>query len=80
MREWARGTPLSAAALVFEGLPTDVAASGLAYLDRGRSYEMRVRSMTFYASRVELRGADGDFAHVAVPEDAEVETMLCYTP
>ena len=75
VREWKRGTPLASAALVFEGEETDVAASGAAYRDRGYAYEMRVRAMTFYASRVELRRRDGSFAHLAVPEDAAAETF-----
>ena len=75
VREWKRGTPLASAALVFEGEETDVAASGAAYRDRGYAYEMRVRAMTFYASRVELRRRDGSFEHLAVPEDAAAETF-----
>ena len=75
VRAWRRGTPLETAQLEFEGEQTDVAASGAAYLDRGNSYEMRVRAITFYESRVELRRSDGTFAHVPVPEDAGVETF-----
>ena len=50
---------------------------GFSYLDRGRRYEMRVRSLTFYTSLHELRVGDGDgaFARVAVPEDANVGTF-----
>ena len=55
----------------------DVSVAGFSYLDRGRRYEMRVRSLTFYTSLHELRVGDGDsaFACVAVPEDANVGTF-----
>ena len=49
--EWKRGTSLSEARKVFEGEKADVSVSGVAYLDRGHKYEMRVRSLTFYTSR-----------------------------
>ena len=48
---------------------------GSAYLDRGCRYEMRVRSLTFYTSSHELSVAGGDFATVAVPDDANVGTF-----
>ena len=59
---------------VYEGEQTDVSVGGFAYLDRGRNYEMRYRSMTFYTSRYELKLKDGSFAHVGVPEDANIGT------
>lgn len=36
---------------------------------------MRARSLTFYTSRYELRKADGAFAHVPVPKDANIGTF-----
>ena len=50
VREWARGTPLSSAKLVYEGKKEDVAAHGYAYLDRGHSYEWRQRAITFWTT------------------------------
>ena len=73
--EWKRGTPLSAATKVYEGEQADVSVGGYAYLDRGFSYEMRSRAITFYTSRYEMRIADGSFTHVAVPEDANIGTF-----
>jgi len=75
VREWKRGTPLSEAVKVFEGERADVAVSGVAYLDRGEAYEMRVRSVTFFTSAYELKRGDGSFAAVPVPEDADVSTF-----
>lgn len=49
-RQWSRGTPLDKAPQVFAGLPTDVSVSQFSYLDRGRRYEFRHRSLTFYES------------------------------
>lgn len=81
--EWQRGTPLSSATKLYEGEQSDVSVGAVAYLDRGSTYELRYRSITFYTARYEMRlgrGADGDgapsdFRHVAVPEDAGVGTF-----
>jgi len=75
LHEWTRGTPLAEAPLVFRGESSDVSVGGSAYLDRGCRYEMRVRSLTFYTSSHELSVAGGDFATVAVPDDANVGTF-----
>ena len=70
--EWKRGTPLSAAKLVYEGQKEDVAASGYAYLDRGESYEWRQRAITFWTSEHEIKMPDGSFAKVPVQDDAQL--------
>jgi len=73
--EWKRGTPLSAATKVYEGEQTDVAVGGAAYLDRGSQYELRYRSVTFYTARYELKIGGGGFAHVPIPDDANIGTF-----
>ena len=64
---------------VYEGEQADVSVGGVAYLDRGFSYELRYRSITFYTARYELRtvggGGGGGFAHVPVPDDANIGTF-----
>ena len=72
--EWHRGTALGEATKVYEGEQTDVAVGGVAYLDRGCSYELRYRSITFYTARYELKVGDAPFVHVAVPDDANIGT------
>jgi len=73
--EWKRGTPLYLATKVYEGEQTDVSVSGYSYLDRGKRYEFRARSITFYTSRYELKQPDGSFMHVPVPDDAGIGTF-----
>jgi prolyl oligopeptidase len=74
--EWKRGTPLSEALKVYEGEQTDVAVGGVSYLDRGCTYELRYRSVTFYTARYELRTSDSDgFTHIPIPDDANVGTF-----
>ena len=73
--EWRRGTPLWEATKVYEGDQADVCVGGYAYLDRGVRYEMRTRSLTFYTSRYEIAVADGSYAHVPIPEDANIGTF-----
>jgi prolyl oligopeptidase len=76
VHEWKRGTPLASAPLVYEGDRSDVSVGGFAYLDRGRSYEMRYRSLTFYTSLYELKTMpDGSFERIPVPDDATVGTF-----
>ena len=76
VREWKRGTKLEAAVQTYEGLASDVAVHGYAYLDRGHEYEIRHRAITFYTTYYEARlGKDGPFRAVKVPEDAQLGTF-----
>ncbi|KAK3261375.1 hypothetical protein CYMTET_29712, partial [Cymbomonas tetramitiformis] len=51
VREWARGTPLKEAPLMYEGEATDVAVSGYLGFHAGHAFEWRRRSTTFYTSK-----------------------------
>mmetsp|Transcript_47741 Transcript_47741/g.88926 ORF Transcript_47741/g.88926 Transcript_47741/m.88926 type:complete len:820 (+) Transcript_47741:9-2468(+) len=51
VKVWKRGTPLSEAVTVFEGLQTDISADQYAYHDRGFCHEFQRRSVTFYTSK-----------------------------
>ena len=76
VREWKRGTKLESAVQTYEGLASDVAVHGYAYLDRGHAYEIRHRAITFYTTYYEARvGKGGAFAPVHVPEDAQLGTF-----
>ncbi|HZY32270.1 MAG TPA: prolyl oligopeptidase family serine peptidase [Rhodanobacter sp.] len=71
-KEWKRGTPLSAAAIVYEGKPSDLAVN--AYHDRTPGYERDFVSIArdFYHSDLYQR-IEGKLAHVEVPADAEAD-------
>ena len=76
VREWKRGTALSSAVQVYEGLSSDVAVHGYFYLDRGHTYEIRMRAITFYTNCYEVKiGREGTFAPVKVPADSQLGTF-----
>jgi len=69
VKQWKRGTPLSAATVVHEGKPTDLAVS--AWHDRTPGYERDFVAVAsdFFHSRTWLR-RDGKLIPVDVPDDA----------
>jgi prolyl oligopeptidase len=70
IKEWRRGTPLVAAATVYEGKPDDVSAFG--YHDSTPGYERDFvgRSLDFYRSEKYLRTPER-LVRIEVPEDAQ---------
>jgi prolyl oligopeptidase len=70
VKEWRRGTPLSEAALVYEGKPDDVGAGAYRDPTEGFERDFVVRHIEFYRTERWLRTGDGDLVQVAVPEDA----------
>ena len=72
VKEWTRGTPLSAAKLVYEGKPDDLAIG--AYHDRTRGFErdfVNVQKDFFHGDEYLLK--DGKLVKVDVPEDATAD-------
>ncbi|MEO7067093.1 MAG: prolyl oligopeptidase family serine peptidase [Rhodanobacter sp.] len=71
-KEWKRGTPLSAATIVYEGKPTDLAVS--AYHDRTPGFERDFISVAkdFFHSEMYQR-KDGKLIRVDVPTDASAD-------
>ncbi|MGX4641274.1 prolyl oligopeptidase family serine peptidase [Massilia sp. SYSU DXS3249] len=69
VKEWKRGTPLAAAALVFEARPEDLSAS--AHKDRTPGFEREfvTRQIGFYSSELFLREG-GRLVKIDKPEDA----------
>jgi prolyl oligopeptidase len=72
MKEWRRGTALSEAAVVYEGMPEDVSVHAFHDPTEGFERDFVVRSTDFYNSQWHLRTA-GDLVRVEVPEDADVD-------
>ncbi|KAA9150003.1 S9 family peptidase [Amycolatopsis acidicola] len=70
IKEWRRGTPLSAAVTVYEGKPDDVAA--FAYHDPTPGYERDFvgRSPDFYRTEKYLRTGE-KLTRIEVPDDAQ---------
>ena len=70
VKEWRRGTPLSEAALVYEGKPDDVGVHAFHDPTDGFERDFVVRNIEFYRTELWLRTHAGDLVQVPVPEDA----------
>jgi prolyl oligopeptidase len=73
VKQWRRGTPLTEAAVVYEGKPDDVAVHAFHDPTEGFERDFVVRSVDFWHSEWYLRAASGDLVQLAVPEDANVD-------
>jgi prolyl oligopeptidase len=73
VKEWKRGTPLSAAKTVFEGEATDVGSLATVIHEPGRTYERVRRGITYYEGEEYLREGD-HWIRLQVPLDADVGT------
>lgn len=74
VKEWRRGTPLSAARTVYEALPDDLGVGAWRDFTPGHEFQFVMRQIGFYSSELFLR--DGDrLAKVAKPDDASAYTV-----
>ncbi len=73
VKEWKRGTPLSAAKTLFEGKKTDVGVNGYMDHDHGQTYEFISARPTFFSEDVYLRRGD-KLVQIDKPADAVVLT------
>jgi prolyl oligopeptidase len=73
VKEWRRGTPLSAAKTVFEGEQGDVGVGAVVVNEPGRKYELIHRAITFYESEDYLREGE-HWIRLRTPADARVAT------
>jgi prolyl oligopeptidase len=69
VKEWKRGTPLSAAKVIYEGKETDVGVGSAVTNEKDRSYERVTRSIDFWSREQLLRVGDR-WVLVDVPKDA----------
>lgn len=72
VKEWHRGTPLSAARPVFEGKPEDVAVFAHHDLTEGYERDFVRRAIDFYRTEHYLRTPDGELVRIDVPLDAGI--------
>jgi prolyl oligopeptidase len=70
VKEWKRGTKLSAAKTVFEGQKTDVAVGASRSWDHGKSYDFVNRAITFFSSEEFLVDDKGKLTKIDIPTDA----------
>ncbi|MFZ6646613.1 prolyl oligopeptidase family serine peptidase [Undibacterium sp. TJN25] len=71
LKEWKRGTPLSAAKTVLEGGKTDISVSGFSSDHGGVHHEIVNRSKTFFTSEYFLKEGD-KLKKLPVPEKSDV--------
>jgi prolyl oligopeptidase len=74
-KEWQRGTPLSAAKLVYEGKNEDLAVSATRDLTPGYQRDFVTRTLGFFSSETYLRGSDGKLVKIDVPDDSIVNAQ-----
>jgi prolyl oligopeptidase len=69
VREWRRGTPLAAAAAVYEGRPDDMSVGAYRDLTPGFERDFIQRQITFWTNELFLR-RDGQLLKIEKPDDA----------
>ncbi len=69
VKEWKRGTPLSAATTVFEGKASDVSVSAARTWEPGHTRDLVTRIITFFTSETFLREGT-TLTKIDVPDDA----------
>lgn len=74
IKEWQRGTPLTAARVVFEGKVEDVSAGASVVHDHGHVYEFLRREPTFFTDEVSVRRGD-NWVRIEKPADALLSTF-----
>jgi len=67
VKEWKRGTPLSAATVVYEGKPDDMYIAAFHDDTPGFQRDFVSRTLAFYNDELFLRGADGKLVKIDVP-------------
>jgi prolyl oligopeptidase len=73
---WKRGTPLSSATTVLEGVKTDVAVNPSARQDGNTRWVFLDRGKTFYTSELSLLLPGGKVVKTPLPEDAELQDVI----
>ena len=71
IREWSRGTPFTAATLVYEGRAEDMSVTAWRDLTPGYERDCVLRQKTFYTSELFLR-REGTLVKIEKPDDASV--------
>jgi prolyl oligopeptidase len=71
VKEWKRGTPMSAAKTVYEGKPGDMYIAAGHDHTPGYERDFVNRTIAFYNDELYLRGADGSLAKVDAPNSAQ---------
>ena len=71
VKEWKRGTPMSAARVVYEGQPGDLYIAAMRDHTPGYMRDFVSRTIGFYEDELFLRRQDGALAKIDVPDSAQ---------
>ncbi len=71
VKEWRRGTPMSAAKTVYEVQPADMAVGAGRDLTKGFERDFAYRALAFYNNEMFVIGKDGALTKIDVPNSAE---------
>ena len=71
VKEWKRGTPLSAAKAVYEGKPGDMYIAAMRDHTPGWQRDFVSRTLAFYNDELYLRGKDGTLVKIDAPNSAQ---------
>lgn len=71
VKEWKRGTPLSAAKTVYEGKPGDMYIAAMRDHTPGWQRDFVSRTIAFYNDELYLRGKDGTLVKIDAPNSAQ---------
>ena len=71
VKQWKRGTPLSAATVVYEGKPTDMYIAAVHDHTPGFERDFVSRTLAFYNDELYLRGKDGTLGKIDAPNSAQ---------
>lgn len=75
-RLWSRGTPIEEAKQVFAGEQTDVAVSVYRGWDGEESYDVVVRTPTFFTAQRFLYSEDGNHREIEIPDDSSFHGLM----
>jgi prolyl oligopeptidase len=70
VKQWKRGTPMSAATTVYEGEESDIAVGAMHDDTPGFERDFVYRGVTFYTNELFLRGKDGKLLRLDLPDGA----------
>jgi prolyl oligopeptidase len=73
---WRRGTPLSSATTIAEGVKTDVSVRPRVLVDNGRTWPLVERALDFYHSKISHISHDGQLVPAPLPADAVINDVL----
>ena len=76
VKRWKRGTPLSAATLVKEGVASDISVAPRAAMDGDRRWTFIDRGLTFYTNELWLGTPDGRFVPTPLPKTADMRDVV----